>query len=93
MKPTLFRSAVSLTDTSVDPGYLGLFAVMLLCLGIIPGAFILIGLRLWLVADHPLDLVGLAAVIAAACAGFGTAATGVGIFRKLDKTNNTTTKE
>lgn len=82
---SIFRSAVVGEDGSIDPGYLGLYVVMLLCLGTIPSAVILVTVRLFLTTTHDLDLTGLAAVIAAAGACFGTAATGVGIFRWGDK--------
>lgn len=84
------RSAVIGDDGTVDPGYLGLFAVVLLVLGTIPCAILLVSVRMFLVADHALDLVGLAAVIGASGAAFGTAAGGVGLFRLGDKPHATT---
>lgn len=87
-----FHSAVRGPDGSVDPGYLGLYMVMVVCLGVIPMAFLLVAIKMFLEPGHPLDLGGLAAVIAAAGACFGTAATGVGIFRWGDRpTAGTTT--
>lgn len=82
---SIFRSAIQGDDGQVDAGYLGLYAVMVLMLGAIPSAIVLVAIRLVVVAEHPLDLLGLAAVIAAAATGFGTAAAGVGLFRAGDK--------
>jgi len=80
-----FHSAIRGADGTVDPGYLGLYMVMVVCLGVIPMAVLLVAGRMFLEPGHPLDLGGLAAVIAAAGACFGTAATGVGIFRWGDR--------
>lgn len=82
---SIFRSAITGDDDSVDPGYLGLYAVMLTVLGAIPFTLILALIRLFLAEGNPLDLVGVAAVIASAGAAFGTAAGGVGLFRMGDK--------
>jgi hypothetical protein len=84
-RKSIFRSAVTGDDGSIDPGYLGLYAVMLTVLGAIPMTLILALVRLIIGRDHPLDLVGVAAVIASAGAAFGTAAGGVGLFRMGDK--------
>lgn len=81
----VFQSTVTGSDGTVDPGYLGLFAVIVLILGMIPCAFVLAALRMFLEPGHPLDLVGLGAIIAGAGAAFGTAAGGVGLFRFGDK--------
>ena len=83
----LFRSAITGDDGSVDPGYLGLYAIMVTILGVIPVSLLLAGMRMFLVDGHPLDLVGVAAVIGGAGAAFGTAAGGVGVFRMGDKTH------
>jgi hypothetical protein len=89
--PSLFRDAVT-ENGPVDPGYLGLYVAAVMTLGSIPVALILVGIRMGMLADHPLDLVGIAAIIGAAGTAFGVAATGVGLFRKGDKPNpNTTT--
>ena len=82
---SIFRSAVTGDDDTVDPGYLGLYMVMVIVLGAIPITLILAAVRLGISADHSLDLVGVAAVIASAGAAFGTAAGGVGLFRLGDK--------
>jgi hypothetical protein len=84
-KRSIFRSAVTGDDGTIDPGYLGLYAVMLTVLGAIPATLLLAAVRLGVSADHPLDLVGVAAVVASAGAAFGTAAGGVGLFRMGDK--------
>jgi hypothetical protein len=84
---SVFRSAVTGEDGSVDPGYLGLYVVMLIVLGAIPSAIVLTGIAMFYSPGHKLDLVGLGAVIAAATAGFGTAAGGVGLFRMGDKSH------
>lgn len=78
-------SAIIGEDGTVDPGYLGLFVVMWMILGTIPVALILIAVRMFLIAEHPLDLVGLAAIIGAAGTAFGAAAVGVGVFRRGDQ--------
>jgi hypothetical protein len=91
MSRSIFRSAVTGTDGTIDPGYLGLFVVMLMVLGTIPGAMFLAAVRMYLDPAHPLDLTGIAAVIAAAGASFGTAAGGVGLFRMGDKPHADTT--
>jgi hypothetical protein len=90
-RKSIFRSAVTGDDDTVDPGYLGLYAVMLTVLGAIPTTLILAGIRMAIADDHPLDLVGVAAVIASAGAAFGTAAGGVGLFRLGDKPHPDTT--
>jgi hypothetical protein len=84
---SVFRSAVTGEDGSIDPGYLGLYVVMLIVLGAIPSAIVLTGIAMFYSPGHKLDLVGLGAVIAAATAGFGTAAGGVGLFRMGDKSH------
>ena len=81
----IFRSAVTGSDGTIDPGYLGLYVVMLLSLGSIPTAFLLAAVRMFILPDHPLDLVGIAAVIGGAGGAFGGAAAGVGLFRAGDK--------
>lgn len=78
-------SAIIGEDGTVDPGYLGLFVVMWMILGTIPIALILIGVRMFIITEHPLDLVGLAAIIGAAGTAFGAAAVGVGVFRRGDQ--------
>jgi hypothetical protein len=83
----IFRSAITGTDGLVDAGYLGLFAVMLMVLGMIPFALALTAIHMFISPDHALDLVGVAAIIASAGAAFGTAAAGVGMFRMGDKTH------
>lgn len=85
IQKSVFRSAVTGDDGTVDPGYLGLYMVMMVVLGSIPATLFLAGVRLAIAPDHPLDLVGVAAVIASAGAAFGTAAGGVGLFRLGDK--------
>jgi hypothetical protein len=82
---SVFRSAITGSDGTVDPGYLGLYIVMLVCLGTIPATLTLVAVRLLMLPDHPLDLTGIAAIIAAAGGCFGAAATGVGIFRWGDR--------
>ena len=84
-RPPIFRSAITGSDGSVDPGYLGLYMVMLVVLGAIPSALLLVTIRMFLVADHPLDLTGIAAIIGAAGVTFGSAAVGVGVFRRGDQ--------
>lgn len=91
VKKSIFRSAVTGDDGTIDPGYLGLYAVMITVLGAIPLTLILAGVRMGIAPDHPLDLVGVAAVIASAGAAFGTAAGGVGLFRMGDKPHPNTT--
>lgn len=90
---SIFRSAITGDDDTVDAGYLGLYAVMVVVLGAIPATLLLALVRLILGTDHPLDLVGVAAVIASAGAAFGTAAGGVGLFRMGDKPRANTTIE
>lgn len=85
VKQSIFRSAITGEDGSVDPGYLGLYVVLGIVLGVIPFSCAALFLRMLLLPDHPLDLVGLAAVVAASTAGFGAAASGVGLFRMGDK--------
>jgi len=91
---SVFRAAIHPTDPTVDPGYFGLYVVTMLCLGAIPAAFMLLLVRL-AIPPHPLDLLGFAAVIAAAGVAYGTSAGGVGLFRMGDKdrvdTKSTTT--
>lgn len=82
---SIFQSAITGSDGSVDPGYLGLYAVGATVLGSIPFALILATIRMFMLADHPLDLVGIAALIGAAGTCFGVAAGGVGLFRAGDK--------
>ena len=82
---SIFRSAIAGSDGAVDAGYLGLFVVMLLVLGTIPSAIIMVAVRMWLTPADPIDLTGLAAIVGAAGAAFGTAAAGVGLFRAGDK--------
>lgn len=85
MNRSIFRSAITDENGDVDAGYLGLYVVMLLVLGTIPSTILLAVVRMMIAKDNPLDLVGIAAVIGAAGAAFGTAAAGVGIFRVGDK--------
>jgi hypothetical protein len=54
-------------------------------LGAIPFALLLVAVRMFMVAEHPLDLVGVAAIIGAAGVTFGSAAVGVGVFRRGDQ--------
>lgn len=82
---SVFRSAIESPEGGVDAGYLGLYAVGATILGTIPFCLILVAVRMFVVDGHPLDLVGVAALIGAACVGFGTAAGGVGLFRAGDK--------
>jgi hypothetical protein len=84
-EPPIFRSAVTGSDGTVDPGYLGLYVVMCTVLGAIPFALLLVAVRMFMVAEHPLDLVGVAAIIGAAGVTFGSAAVGVGVFRRGDQ--------
>jgi hypothetical protein len=84
-KPPIFRSAITGSDNTVDPGYLGLYVVMCVVLGAIPVALLLVAVRMFIAADHPLDLLGLAAIISAAGVTFGSAAVGVGVFRRGDQ--------
>jgi hypothetical protein len=84
-KNSVFRSAITGADGLVDAGYLGLFGVMLMVLGMIPFALMLTAIHMFISLDHALDLVGVAAIIASAGAAFGTAAAGVGMFRMGDK--------
>ncbi len=81
----IFQSAIRGADGQVDAGYLGLYVVTVLVLGSIPSAILLITARMLMIADHPLDLTGLAAVIGAAGVCYGSAAGGVGLFRMGDK--------
>lgn len=82
---SVFRSAVTGEDGEVDAGYLGLFVIMVIVLGAIPAALVLAAVHLAIGKDHPLDLVGVAAVISAAGIAFGTASAGVGLFRRGDQ--------
>lgn len=79
-----FERAVTETG-DVDPGYLGLYVVMAVVLGAIPAALVLALVHLVIGKDHPLDLLGIAAVISAAGVAFGGAAAGVGLFRRGDQ--------
>lgn len=85
MKRSIFRSAITDENGDVDAGYLGLYVVIVIILGSIPAAIALSATRMFILPDHPLDLVGIGAVIAGAGAAFGTAAAGVGLFRAGDK--------
>jgi hypothetical protein len=85
VKRSIFRSAITDEHGDVDAGYLGLYVVIVIILGSIPAAIVLATIRMFILPDHPLDLVGIGAVIAGAGAAFGTAAAGVGLFRAGDK--------
>jgi hypothetical protein len=85
MSRSVFRSAVTGPDGEVDAGYLGMYMIGVTILGAIPVALGLAAVRMFLVADHPLDLVGVAAIIGAAGGCFGAAAAGVGLFRAGDR--------
>lgn len=85
MKKGIFQSSIRGPDGEVDSGYLGLAVVTALVLGAIPSAVILVTARMIWVEGHPLDLVGLAAVIGACGGCYGAAAAGVGLFRAGDK--------
>jgi hypothetical protein len=85
MPRSIFRSAVTGPDGEVDAGYLGMYMIGVTILGAIPSALVLALVRMFLVADHPLDLMGVAAIIGSAGGCFGAAAAGVGLFRAGDK--------
>lgn len=73
----------TVTETGdIDPGYLGMLVGLCVLLGAVPCALILAGVHLAIGKDHPLDLVGVAAIIGAAGTAFGLIATGVGVFRR-----------
>lgn len=82
---SIFRSAIQGPEGGVDAGYLGLYMVGAVVLGAIPATLALATIRMVIVPDHPLDLVGIAALIGAAGTCFGVAAGGVGLFRAGDK--------
>jgi len=78
-------SAIRGADGEVDAGYLGLLMVGLTSLGVLPVSLTLMLLRMFLEPGHPLDLVGLAAVVGSSGGCFAAAAAGVGAFRAGDK--------
>jgi len=84
-RKSVFRSAIVGADGEVDPGYLGLYIVTALVLGTIPASLLLVAIQMIILPHHPLDLIGVAAVIGAAGGCFGAAAAGVGIFRAGDR--------
>ncbi len=73
------------SDGTIDPGYLGMYVVVVLVLGAIPSSICLTIVSMFFSTTHSPDLVGVAAVIGACGGCFGAAAAGVGVFRAGDK--------
>lgn len=84
----VFKSAVTGSDGSVDPGYLGLFWVMFVTTGSIPVMVIAALFAQYFDPLHQFHAQELGIGIGAACTGFATAAGAVGLFRMGDKERN-----
>jgi len=81
----LFDSAVRGTDGEVDAGYLALFCLMVVVLGVIPLMCLGALVQMWKSPTHLFDVQSLGIGVGAVCTGFAAAIGGVGAFRMGDK--------
>lgn len=89
---SVFRSAITGDDNTVDPGYLALFWTMTVTVGIIPLIVIVGGIAVYHKVDDAaaiLQAVGIA--VGAVCTGAGVVIGAVGAFRLGDKPRAGTT--
>jgi hypothetical protein len=82
---SVFRSAITDSDGSVDAGYLSLFWTMVVILNAIPCVLAMVAVKLWIDPAHPLDLSGIGLAIGGICTGFGAVCGAIGLFRAGDK--------
>jgi hypothetical protein len=86
MSNSVFRSAITGTDGSVDPGYLALFWTMCFTVSAIPFLLIVTGLAAYHQLDKAGEIIQSAGVaIGAICTGAGVVIGAVGAFRMGDK--------
>jgi hypothetical protein len=82
-KRSVFRSAITGSDGEVDAGYLAMFWLMAVVIGIIP---IIVGVALW----KGSNVQDLGVAVGSICGGFGVAVGAVGAFRMGDKPHPST---
>lgn len=82
---SVFRSAITGDDGEVDSGYLALYWLLVVVIGVIPVMCVGAVCAMWNDPAGHFDAQGLGIGVGSVCAGFATAAGGVGIFRRGDK--------
>jgi len=85
LKKSVFRSAITGADGTVDAGYLALFWIMAAVITMIPFMGIMTAVAMWFDPAHKFDVQGLGIGVGSACGGFGVAIGAVGAFRAGDK--------
>lgn len=85
MTESIFRSAITGDDGTVDPGYLAIYGVMFAVLGVIPFMCLIAAIAMFLDPAHTADLQGLGIGIGSLCTGAGVVIGAVGAFRMGDK--------
>lgn len=86
MSNSVFRSAITGTDGSVDPGYLALFWTMCFTVSAIPFLLIVSGVAAYHQPDKSGEIIQSTGVaIGAICTGAGVVIGAVGAFRMGDK--------
>lgn len=87
---SVFRSAITGADGTVDAGYLALFSIMVAVVLLVPFMGIMAGLAMIWSPTHAFDVQGLGIGVGSVCGGFGVAVGAVGAFRMGDKERNHT---
>lgn len=82
---TIFRSAVTGADGTIDSGYLSLFGLMAVVITAIPFMCIFAAIAMVLDPAHRFDVQALGIGIGSVCTGFGVSVGAVGAFRMGDK--------
>ena len=80
-----FRSAVTDADGAVDSGYLAMFVLMLVVVGVVPVMCIGTFVSMYFDTAHKFDVQSLGIGVGAVCGGFATTVGAVGMFRMGDK--------
>jgi uncharacterized membrane protein len=89
---SIFRSAITNKDGEVNVGYLSLFALVALVVGVIPLMCLGTFLSFHKSATGVFDVQGLGAGVGMVCGGFATALGALGVYMKLDTTNPVNTE-
>lgn len=85
MTQSVFRSAITGDDGSIDAGYLSLYWIMTVVITAIPFMCVFAMVAMWIDPEHKFDVQGLGIGIGSVCTGFGVAVGAVGAFRAGDK--------
>jgi len=86
MKKSVFRSAITGTDGSVDAGYLALFWTMCFTVSAIPFLLVVAGIAAYHQPDKSAEIIQSTGIaIGSVCTGAGVVIGAVGAFRMGDK--------